>query len=125
MVDRIGQGGALAREAIQAALKAQGGPAADQVRPAVDAPAQAGLGAQAPDAGSRTDFASKLEIGLQAIDAEIKKAENLPADFVTGKIEDFHEVAVQLKTAEFSLRYALEIRNKLIDAYREVMRMSV
>ena len=34
-------------------------------------------------------------------------------------------LAIQLKRADLSFRFALEIRNKLIDAYREVMRMNV
>ena len=70
-------------------------------------------------------FASKLSEGLQAVQDNIARAESLPADFVSGKIEDFHEVAVRLKQADIGFRFALEIRNKLIDAYREVMRMSV
>ena len=32
---------------------------------------------------------------------------------------------IQLKQAEISFRFAMEVRNKLIDAYREVMRMNV
>jgi flagellar hook-basal body complex protein FliE len=34
-------------------------------------------------------------------------------------------VAARLKESELSLRFSLEVRNKLIDAYREIMRMSV
>ena len=32
---------------------------------------------------------------------------------------------MKIKKAEFSFRFAMEIRNKLLDAYREVMRMNV
>ena len=34
-------------------------------------------------------------------------------------------VAGQLKQAEIMFKFSLEVRNKLIDAYRETMRMSV
>ena len=43
----------------------------------------------------------------------------------TGGIQDFHELAAHLKQSELTFKFALEVRNKLIDAYRETMRMSV
>jgi flagellar hook-basal body complex protein FliE len=120
MVDGIGSGsGALGREAIRAAIDAQRR-AAERIREQVPGAAPA-AGAEAPGAG----FAQKLADGIQSVNAEIVRAEGLPSDFVGGKVEDFHEVAVQLKQADIGFRFALEIRNKLIDAYREVMRMSV
>ena len=119
MVDGISSGGgALGREAIRAALEAQTR-AAERIRQ------QAGGPEASTQATGNVDFSEALQDGLEAVNAEIAKAEELPAAFVTGEIEDFHEVAVQLKRADIGFRFALEIRNKLIDAYREVMRMSV
>ena len=121
MVDRIGNGGnSLAREAIRAAMESQSR-MADRIRSEV-----AGATEAAPDSKViGGDFAAKLQDGLHAVNAEVAKAEQLPSDFAAGKIDDFHEIAVQLKTADISFRFALEVRNKLIDAYREVMRMNV
>ncbi|NOT31423.1 MAG: flagellar hook-basal body complex protein FliE [Planctomycetes bacterium] len=76
-------------------------------------------GAQAPD------FAQALEAGLARVDQQVHSAESMPLDLLTGKIDDFHQIAVQLKSAELSFKFAMEIRNKLVDAYREIMRMSV
>jgi len=42
-----------------------------------------------------------------------------------GGATDFHQVAAQIKRSELTFKFALEVRNKLIDAYRETMRMSV
>ena len=123
MVDRIGQGGSLAREAILAALKSQS-QAADGVRDAarqIEA-ATSGGGAEKTEGVS---FGQQLEKGIEAVNQEIKAAESLPKDLITGKVDDLTEVAVQMKKAELSFRYTMEIRNKLIDAYREVMRMNV
>lgn len=123
MVDRIGNGGSsLAREAIRAAMESQSR-LTDRIRSeaAAVAPGAASEAQKSPEA----DFASRLTKGIEAVNAEVVKAEKLPSDFVSGKVDDFHEVAVQLKTADISFRFALEVRNKLIDAYREVMRMQV
>ncbi len=120
MVERIGQGGALAREAILAALRSQAR-AAEGVR---DAAARVG-GPAEPAAPASPDFAERLRAGLGQVDGEIRAAERLPVDLLEGRVDDFHQIAVQLKQAEVSFRFAMEIRNKLIDAYREVMRMNV
>jgi flagellar hook-basal body complex protein FliE len=123
MVDRIGKGGALAREAILAAMKSQA-QKADEVRQAAANLGQ-DLATRGAQESSASGFAKKLSEGIEAIDSGVRSIDDLPKDLVSGEIDDFHEVAVQIKKAEFGFRFAMEIRNKLIDAYREVMRMHV
>jgi flagellar hook-basal body complex protein FliE len=127
MVDRIGQGSSLARAAIEAALARQ----KDAARQAAALPATlpsnaaGALGTPSAAGPGRSDFSHALGDGLRAIDAEVKRADRLAEDVVTGGVVDFHEAAAVLKQAELSLKFALEVRNKFVDAYREVMRMSV
>jgi len=116
MVERIGKDSALAREALAAALRR-----APERAPVAAQPA----GAEGPAPASAPDFARALEDGLERVDERVKAADELPLDLLGGKVSDFHEIAVQLKSAELSFRFAMEIRNKLVDAYREVMRMNV
>lgn len=61
----------------------------------------------------------------KALAAKVQQSDQIPSELVAGRIESLPELAVSLKTTELSLRFALEVRNKLIEAYREVMRMSV
>lgn len=126
MVDRIGSGGALAREALRAALRASERSAVPAAGAERGPDSVGGLGAADPSGPAPApDFASALEDGIAAVDGKVRSAEGLPADLLTGRIDDFHELAVQLKSAELSFRFAMEIRNKLVDAYREIMRMTV
>ena len=128
MVDRIGQGQSLARAAIEAALARQSDAArkASALPPIAVPPGATGAaGAAGADAAARADFGKTLGDGIRAVDAEVARADRLAEDVVTGKITDFHEAAALLKQSELSLRFALEVRNKFVDAYREVMRMSV
>ena len=126
MTERIGKS-LLAREAILAALEA---------RKRAEAPADGAaafartLGEARPaDRAAETpaapDLADALRRGLEEVDASVKRAGVLDEALVTGNVQDFHEVAVHLKQADLSFRFALEVRNRLIDAYREVMRMTV
>lgn len=127
MVDRIGHGSSLARAAIEAALKRQAEATRRMAELATNdvASGAASQGASRATGASPSDFAKKLTDGIREIDAAVKKSDALAEDVVTGRITDFHEVAAQLKESELSLKFALEVRNKFIDAYREVMRMSV
>ena len=121
MVDRIGSSG-LQREALMAALRKQAGQTAD-VRNAADEIAKV---AGRPESGVQgPDFSGALKDGLKAVNAELQSAERLPEDIALGEVNDFHEIAARVKRADLSFKFAMEVRNKLIDAYREVMRMPV
>ena len=67
---------------------------------------------------------SKFGEALQSLNQEVKKVDELTESFLMGE-KDFHEVAVQIRQSDLALKYAFAVRNKLVDAYREVMRMSV
>ena len=123
MIERIGRDSALAREAVQAAIKQATERISASQPQALDAELVGG-GASV-DAAPGLDFARALETGIARVDEQVQSAENLPLDLLTGKVDDFHQIAVQLKSAELSFKFAMEIRNKLVEAYREVMRMNV
>lgn len=117
MVDRIGDGPSLARSAIESALKRHS-----------DAVARVQRGPESSPTISETSpsgFSSALVDGIKDVDAQVKRADSLVEGVAGGQVQDFHEVAAALKQSELSLKFALEVRNKFIDAYREIMRMSV
>lgn len=120
MTNRIGDGGgAMAREAILAAMKSQA-KSIDEVRGTIDP-----ISGSTQETKGAAGFAEALGQTIRSIDEQVKGVDNLPKDLLTGQVDDFHEVAVKIKKAEFTFRFAMEMRNKLIEAYREVMRMNV
>ena len=44
---------------------------------------------------------------------------------LTGEIKDVHDVMVAVEKAGTSFELMMEVRNRMIDAYREVMRMQL
>ncbi len=50
---------------------------------------------------------------------------NAMADISTGKVGNLQEAVQKIEEAQLSLQLALEVKNKAINAYKEVMRMSV
>jgi flagellar hook-basal body complex protein FliE len=52
-----------------------------------------------------------------------KESQQLTEDFINGKDVELHEVMIASEKAKTSLELLMEIRNKSIDMYRELMRM--
>jgi flagellar hook-basal body complex protein FliE len=81
------------------------------------------LGGAAKDgAGS---FADALQDAFEGADRLQHDADDTVRRFATGDIEDVHQVMLALDRADLSFRMTLEVRNKLVEAYQEVMRMPV
>lgn len=116
--------GGLANEAFRAALRAQQ-EAAKSIAQAQSGVSQPLTPPQVAAPEETSGFIDSLEAGMREVASEAQRVEGLPEQVVNGEINEFHEVAVQLKQSDLSFRFALQVRNKLIDAYREVMRMSV
>jgi len=119
MVNGVGNGGSFARDAIKAAMDRQ----AEAQRRLSDVKTR--LQQDAPEALDKQNFGASLADGLRAVDEQVKLEDGLVEGVVTGQVTNFHEIAAQVKQADLSFRFALAVRNKFIDAYRDVMRMSV
>jgi len=118
MIDRIGQG-SLAKNAIEAALRRQA-----EAAKRLDQRATELSGAQ-PGAVEGQGFSTNLAQGLREVDTQVKLGDELAQQVIEGKVSDFAEVAAQLKQSDLAFKFALEVRNKFVEAYREVMRMNV
>lgn len=86
-----------------------------------------------PDSQSQTqgakgvtpDFGKILAQALEEVNQNQKTAERMADDFAAGKISNIHDVIISAEQAAMSLRLTTEIRNKIVDAYREIMRMQL
>lgn len=43
----------------------------------------------------------------------------------TGEIQNLHQVTIDSLKAEIALQFTLQIRNKVIESYQEIMRMQI
>jgi len=69
--------------------------------------------------GSFGDF---LENALQAVDNQEKQVRVLNEQFVTGQISDVHTLMIASEKAQLGLQLTVQVRNKVIEAYQEIMR---
>jgi len=72
---------------------------------------------------SDSDFGKILSDAIKSVNDEQKSVEQLSDDFAQGKVSNIHELVVEAEKASISLRLTVEVRNKIVDAYREIMRM--
>lgn len=57
-------------------------------------------------------------------DLQLKAGEEIE-NFAGGEVDNIHEVMIAMTKAEVSFKFMMEARNKLIDAYKEIMQMQV
>ena len=72
-----------------------------------------------------SSFEDSLQKGLQKVNDLQIKAENSMEAMVTGDVDDISEVAAAVSEADLSLRFAIQVRDKLLDAYNQLIRISV
>ena len=75
--------------------------------------------------GEQNAFSDILkEAFSKANDLQIE-ADDLMEKMATGEVESIHQVMVGVTKAEIALQFVLELRNKLTEMYKEIMRMPV
>jgi flagellar hook-basal body complex protein FliE len=69
-------------------------------------------------------FEGALGQALQQVETYQSQADH-QADLAASGAGNLHETALALEKADTSMRVLMKVRNKVVDAYQEVMRMSV
>ncbi len=78
----------------------------------------------APERSGGPSFADTLGQALATTDAMQGAADEQVARLATGS-GNLHETSLALEKADTAMRLLTKVRNKLVDAYQDVMRMSV
>lgn len=86
-----------------------------------------GRASEAPAAtAGGVDFAQVLKNSIDQVNATQKQAESLAANFAAGDGNtNLHDVMISLQKANLSFQEMVQVRNKLVTAYNDVMNMQV
>ncbi len=77
-----------------------------------------------PAAG--TDFAQVLQNTIAQVSQTQQQAEGMAANFAAGNgTENLHEVMIALQKANISFQEMVQVRNRLVSAYQDVMNMQI
>lgn len=74
---------------------------------------------------TKNSFANMLENSIKNVNTTQIEAYNTMEALATGKVDNLQAAIQKLEEAELSLKLALEVKNKALMAYKEVMRMQV
>jgi len=76
------------------------------------------------DKGSGS-FASVLKDSLTEVNKMQQKADAAVTALATGEKVSLHETMIAMEQADVSFRMMMQVRNKIVEAYQEILRMQV
>jgi flagellar hook-basal body complex protein FliE len=84
-------------------------------------------GIQSPGAASSpgSGFSSVLTDAISKVESFQNNAETSVNKFLSGEGEELHKVALATQQADLSLQLFMQVRNKVVTAYNQVMQMQV
>ncbi|OUS29798.1 flagellar hook-basal body complex protein FliE [Gammaproteobacteria bacterium 45_16_T64] len=80
-----------------------------------------GVGSSQPAAG----FEQWLGNEIANTNTNIINAENAVQNYVVGETDNLHQVMISISKAQTSLELTAQVRNRLVEGFQEIMRMSI
>ena len=77
-----------------------------------------------PDVQSK-DFTQLLQSAMSRVEGSARDASQQVEQLLTGETQDLHSVALSAQKASLEFEMLLQVRNKIVQAYQEVMRMQL
>ncbi|MCC6916487.1 flagellar hook-basal body complex protein FliE [Nitrosomonas sp.] len=75
---------------------------------------------------SQTDFGQLLKSAVDQVNSVQQTASQLSQEFVRGNQDvELHDVMISLQKANVSFQSMIQVRNRLVTAYQEIMNMQV
>lgn len=71
------------------------------------------------------DFGAWFAREVGAVNATLIKSDNDVKKLAAGEAVSLHDVMIHMEEAKLSFQLLAQVRNRLLDAYQEVMRMPV
>ncbi len=77
-----------------------------------------------PD-GKKGSFGEMLKGTIRDVNQLQMEADTSIKQLIAGESKNLHETMIAMEKANISFRLMMEVRNKIIEAYHEIMRMQV
>lgn len=80
---------------------------------------------QAQNRKDSNGFAEVLKDAIDETNEIQKDGEKALSDIATGQVKDLHQAAIAINKAETSMKFMLEVRNKAVNAYKEILKTQI
>ena len=74
---------------------------------------------------TQKSFADSLKEAVNQVNTAQKDSDRKMQELATGKTQNIHETMIAAEKADIALRMMVQVRNKMIEAYQEIMKMQV
>lgn len=74
---------------------------------------------------AQQDFATVLKESMNKVNEAQVESDSLTSKLANGEDVELHTVMIASKKASLTMQATLEVRNKVVEAYQEMMRMSI
>lgn len=74
---------------------------------------------------AQQNFATSLKDAISKVNEQQITSDTMTQKLINGDNVELHEVMIASQKASITLNATMEVRNKVIEAYQEIMRMSV
>lgn len=72
-----------------------------------------------------SQFDAMVSAGLNGTNRALLRTEADAQRLAVGEVQNLHQVMIHMEEAKASFQLLLQVRNRLLDAYQEVMRMQI
>lgn len=72
-----------------------------------------------------SSFKNIISNEIEKLNNQQIKADQLTQGFISGQVEDLHTVLIATEEARLSLELAVQVRNKCVEAYKEINNMQL
>ena len=83
------------------------------------------IGGAAPSSAGASDFGSVLESAIGEVESAHNNANQSVQSFLAGEGEDLHSTVLAVQRAGLEFDMLMQVRNKVVSAYQEIMRMQM
>jgi flagellar hook-basal body complex protein FliE len=80
---------------------------------------------QSGAAGKSSGFGEVLKDAISTVNELQKQSDQEIQKLMTGESKDLHTTVIAMQKADLSFQMMMQVRNKIVQAYQEVMRMQV
>ncbi len=120
-IDRIGGSAPFALDGVAAAPAAVNPASPSRVgRSPLDGASPVGAVATRGES-----FLDALASAVEQLNGQLVAADAAAADFAAGGATDLHDVVLALSEASIGLRLGVSVRDRLLEAYQEIMRLQI
>lgn len=70
-------------------------------------------------------FGQLVTHGIEQVDTQLKASQVDLQALASGQVGDLHNVMIKLEESRLAFQLMLQVRNRLLESYQEVMRMQV